>query len=84
MNAKSTVGLSSCLDSQLWLPVGAALGTGIGSLIHDVSFGIAIGLMVGSVATIVIERKKATSRLIVTVGIVALVVTIGTEIILRA
>lgn len=83
MSQKSQVRPKSSFDSQVWIAVGVALGTGIGSLVHDVSFGIAIGLMGGGVATILAEKRKTPSRLVAAVGVLALVTTIGTEIILR-
>ena len=79
MISKSPASPNSSFDSQLWISVGFPLGMGIGAVVHDIGFGVAIGLMSGGVVALLVERrKKATSRLIVAVGILALVTTIGT------
>ncbi len=61
-----------------------ALGSLVGRFFQDTTFGMLVGLMAGSVVTMLIERKrKKTSRLVVAVGMLAVVVVMVTEVIKR-
>ena len=69
MTTEPLVRKSALTDPTLWIPVGMAVGALVGSFFQDTTFGLSVGLMVGSVATMLIERKrKKTSRLLVAVG----------------
>ena len=72
-------------DPTLWIPVGMAVGSLVGSFFHDTTFGLSIGIMAGSVVTMLIERKrkKTPGRLVIAVGVLAIVVVVVTEVINR-
>ena len=75
---------SALTDPTLWIPVGMAGGSLVGHIFQDTTFGLSVGLMVGSVITMLIERKrKKTNRLVVAVSVLGVVVVVVTEIIER-
>jgi len=62
-----------------------AVGSLVGRFFHDAIFGMSIGLTAGSVVTMLIERKrkKTTSRLVIGVGVIAVLVVLVTGVIDR-
>lgn len=73
----TTKSLITSIHSSIWTPVFLAIGSIIGVFTYDTNTGRAIGLMVGSVITILVENiKKEPSRITMTVGIIGLVVAI--------
>jgi hypothetical protein len=73
-------------ESGVWIPVGMLIGLLVDRYLYDTTIGMSIGLMTGGVVTLIIERKKrkSSSRLSIAVGVLAIVVVVGTEIIGRA
>lgn len=73
-------------ESGVWIPFGILIGLLVDSYLYDTTIGMSIGLMAGSVVTLIIERKrkKSASRLSIAVGVLAIVVVVATELITRA
>jgi len=77
---------SPLADPALLMPVGMAIGSLIGQLFHDFVFGMSVGLMAGSVVTMLIERnrKKTPGLLAIAVGALATLTVVILKIIERA
>ena len=86
MTTESPARNSMFAESGVWIPFGMLIGMFVDSYLYDTTIGMSIGLMTGSVVTLIIERKrkKSASRLSIAVGVLAIVVLAGTEIIGRA
>ena len=71
-------------DPTIWIPVGLAVGSVAGLLFHDVISGTVIGMMTGDVVAMLIQRrrKKKPSRLVIAVGVLAVVV-VGVTVVIR-
>ena len=86
MTTESPARSSMFSESAVWIPVGMFTGLLFDRYLYDTTIGMSIGLMTGGVVTLIIERKKknSSSRLSIAVGVLAIVVVAGTEIIGRA
>jgi hypothetical protein len=86
MTTESPARNSMFSESGVWIPVGMLIGLLVDRYLYDTTIGMSIGLMTGGVVTLIVERKrkKSASRLSIAVGVLAIIVVAGTEIIGRA
>jgi hypothetical protein len=85
MTTEPLVPKSLFADSALWVPVGAMLGSFVGRVFHDATSGASLGLAVGGVVTMLVERRqnKTPSWWLIGFSVFAVLVIVVTGVIER-